>query len=201
MTLTARRASPDTGSPSPATASPPPARRRGSGRDVQVAGRNFEGPTPERQQHNRITREADQVMDSDGGIGLPWRAESMLERMERNGDISHRERHAGEEFGRLFQLAHLDPLRSADARREGAGTKPDEPHGSERARRRVIAALDALGGQSSPCGTCAWFVLGCELSIRAWALREGWGGKPLSPHTAKGTLLGALGVLARHFGM
>lgn len=169
---------------------------------MQVAGRNFEGPTAERQQHDRITREADQVVDSDGGIGLPWRAESMLERMERNGDISHRERHAGEEFARLFRHAHLDPLKAADPARGIRRSRPEpQPHESDRARRRVIAALDALGGQSSPCGSCAWFVLGCEISIRAWALREGWGGKPLSPHTAKGTLLGALGVLARHFGM
>ena len=158
-------------------------------------------PSAERHQHNRISREVETVADSNGSIGFPWRVESMLERMQRNGDISHRERHAGEEFARLFQLAHLDPLRSTDARQEGSRSKLDEPHGSERARRQVIAALDVLGGQSSPCGSCAWFVLGCELSIRAWALREGWGGKPLSPHTAKGTLLGALGVLARHFGL
>lgn len=157
------------------------------------------GPTPEREQHNRITREADQVMDSDGGIGLPWRAESMLERMERNGDIGSRERHAGEEFGRLFQLAHMDPLKAAELVR-GERSGPVGPHGAERARRRILTALDALGGQSSPCGCCAWFVLGCEMSIQAWARREGWGGQPLRPEVAKGTLLGTLGVLARHFG-
>jgi len=162
----------------------------------------FAGPTPERQQHDRVTRDSETLADSDGGIGLPWRAESMLERLERNGDIGARERQAGEEFSRLFQLAHLDPLRASDVvRGERILAGQGEPHGSDRARRRVLAAIDALGGQSSPCGTCAWFVLGCEFTLNAWARREGWGGRCLSQATAKGTLLGALGVLARHFGL
>ena len=160
------------------------------------------GPTPERQQHDRVTRDSETLADSDGGIGLPFRAESMLERMERNGDIGSRERHAGEEFARLFHLAHLDPLRASDfAGGERILAGKAEPHGSDRARRRVVAALDALGGPSSPCGSAAWFILGCEFSVRAWALREGWGGKPLPQKVAKGTLIGALGVLARHFGL
>jgi hypothetical protein len=73
------------------------------------------------------------------------------------------------------------------------------PHGSEWARRRINAALDALGGHMSPCGSCAWFVLGQEMSIRAWAIREKWGGRPIREEVAKGTLIGTLGVLARHF--
>lgn len=159
-------------------------------------------PTPERGNHDRITREADTIADSDGSIGLPWRVESMLERMQRTGDIGHRERMAGEEFGGLFQLASLDPLRASDmVRGERVLAGKGEPHGSDRARRRVIAALDALGGASSPCGSCAWFVLGCELTVNAWAVREGWGGRPLRPAVAKGTLIGTLGVLAHHFGL
>lgn len=158
------------------------------------------GPTPERQQHDRVSREVETLADSDGNIGLPWRAESALERMERLGDIGPRERHAGEEFGRLFQLAQLDPLKAADVVRGERSAGPAGPHGAERARRRVSAALDALGGPSSPCGSCAWFVLGLEFTLAAWARREGWGGRPLRHEVAKGTLLGALGVLARHFG-
>src|SRR5213079_2182163 len=107
-------------------------------------------------------------------IGLPWHVESMLARLERRGSITSAERRAGEEFGRLFQLAHLDALVAADLRRQGRSSSAT-PHGSERARRRIMDALDALGGQQSPCGTCAWFVLGCELSVHAWAMRESWG--------------------------
>jgi len=155
-------------------------------------------PSPERRQHGRITRADETLPDANGAIGLPWYAESMLARMERRGDITSRERHAGEQFGRLFQLAHLDALKSADLRRSGRAST-DTTHGSELARRRVLEALDALGGQASPCGTCAWFVLGCELSVHAWAMRESWNGRPLQPAVAKGVLKGTLGVLAQHF--
>lgn len=157
-------------------------------------------PSPERRQHDRIARATLTLADTDGSIGLPWHVESMLGRMQRRGDIGSRERHAGEEFQRLFRQAHLDPLKASDPRREGQRSQPETPHGGDRARRRILAALDALGGQASPCGTCAWFVLGHELTVNAWAIREGWGGKPLHPATAKGILTGTLGVLASHFG-
>ena len=157
------------------------------------------GPTPERRQHDRVTRDSETLADTLGAIGLPYRVEGLLGRLERHGDIGARERAAGEEFARLFQLAHLDPLRAPDVRREGARSQPDTPHGGDRARRRVLAALDALGGHGSPCGSAAWFILGCEFSVRQWALREGWRGRPVREHVAKGILVGTLGVLAEHF--
>jgi hypothetical protein len=57
-----------------------------------------------------------------------------------------------------------------------------------------------LGGIGSPTGSCAWFVLGCEHSLRQWAQREGWNGRPLNQHVATGILFGTLGVLVKHFG-
>jgi len=158
-------------------------------------------PTPQRYRHDRVTRDSETLADSDGAIGLPFRVEGLLGRLERHGDITASQRHAGEEFARLFALAHLDPIRAADVLRGERTGSAATSHGSERARRRVLAALDALGGQASPCGTCAWFVLGCEMTVTAWAMREGWGGRPLSREVAKGTLIGSLGVLARHFGI
>jgi len=160
-----------------------------------------DGPLPERHQHDRVTRDATTVADTLGAIGLPFRVEGLLGRLERHGDITAGQRHAGEEFGRLFALAHLDPIRAADLLRGERGGAASTGHGSERARRRISAALAALGGHGSPCGSAAWFILGCELSMREWAMREGWGGRPLRPEVAKGTLLGALGVLAKHFGV
>jgi len=160
-------------------------------------------PTPERRQHDRVTRDSETLADIDGAIGLPFRVETLLGRLERHGDITARQRHAGEEFGRLFRIAHLDPLKAADMRADRGSPEglPTSAHGSDRARRRVLAAIDALGGHGSPCGSAAWFILGCELSVNAWAVREGWGGKPLRPEVAKGTLIGTLGVLAKHFGI
>jgi len=156
-------------------------------------------PTPYRRQHGRISQATEQIADAHGTIGVPWLAEGLLGRLERRGAITPAQAHAGHEFHRLFRLAALDPLRAADMMRAHGGSI--DGSGIERARRRIDDALHALGGQSSPCGSCAWFVLGCELSLAGWARREGWQGRPLREEVAKGILAGTLGVLARHFGM
>jgi hypothetical protein len=154
-------------------------------------------PSPQRRQHDRISRDAAQLADSAGLIGVPWRAEGLLARLERHGDIGRRERSAGELFAELFHLAHLDPLRAADIGQRN-NRAPTTAYGGDRARRRVNDALDALGGLDSPCGSCAWFVLGVQLSMSDWAVRQGWAGKTIRREVAKGTLIGTLGVLARH---
>ena len=68
------------------------------------------------------------------------------------------------------------------------------------ARRRVGAALDALGGLGSPAGSCVWHVVGLQRSIREWAMRQGWGGRPVRVEQAQGILVAALGVLAGYYG-
>src|SRR5918994_6226076 len=68
------------------------------------------------------------------------------------------------------------------------------------ARGRVHRALLALGGHDSPAGSCAWHVLGCGRSVREWALRQGWGGRPVRQEQAQGMVVAALGVLAWHLG-
>jgi hypothetical protein len=156
-------------------------------------------PSPLRRQHGRIARAEVQFADASGLIGRPFIAEGLLARLERHGDIGKRERLAGEEFHRLFRLAQLDPLRAADMQREGGGSASQMPHGSERARRLVVDALDSLGGQRSLCGSCAWYVVGADYTLRDWARRMTYEGRPVSQHVAKGVLTGALGVLARHF--
>jgi hypothetical protein len=67
------------------------------------------------------------------------------------------------------------------------------------ARRRVQEALQALGGHDSPTGSWAWHVLGCQRSIREWAMRQGWAGRPLHVQQAQGIALAVLDLLARHF--
>lgn len=156
--------------------------------------------TPERAQHDSISR-LKQIIDSRGEISSPYRVQSLLDRLVVRGDAGLREHAAGVEFARLYRLSALHPLRASDLMQEVRHQAADMPHGGDRARKRRDDAMDALGGHSSPCGLCAWFVLGEELSLREWALREGWGGRPLREETAKGILLGTLGVLAEHFGM
>jgi hypothetical protein len=157
-------------------------------------------PSAERLSHDRIERAAEQIVDAMGGVGVPYRVEGLMGKLERSGAIGARERVAGETFQRLFRIAALDPLHAAGmAHRSHA--RPMEALTRVWARERVNQALDALGGLGSPCGTACWFVLGCEMSIREWALRKGWGGRPIREEVAKGTLVGALGVLARHYGL
>ncbi len=150
-----------------------------------------DGPTPERAQHNRVTRDEKTVADAAGNIGHPWRAETMLERLQRQGDIEPPERAAGEEFHRLFRRASLDPLRAADMAEPSRGVGRDS-HASQRPKQEIYAAMEVLGGQASLCASCAWFVLGCEMSVNKWASR-------IRREVAKGVLVATLGVLAKHF--
>jgi len=69
------------------------------------------------------------------------------------------------------------------------------------ARERVARALNALGGHGSPAGACVWYVVGMQTSVREWALRQGWGGRPVRQESAQGILVAALGVLAKHYGI
>jgi hypothetical protein len=156
-----------------------------------LAGSLGPGPAPERRQHDRIAPAADSI--GDAALGYPWRAESLLERLERRGDITQSERRGGEAFARCFRLAHLDPLRAADLMRDSPGRHASAS--TEDARRRTLAALVALGGANSLCGSAAWCILGDELSINRWALAH-----RMRHDTATGVLRGALGVLSGHFG-
>ena len=82
----------------------------------------------------------------------------------------------------------------------GASGRTDLTDAQVDARRRVGAAMDALGGLGSPAGGCVWHVVGLQRSIREWAMRQGWGGRPVSEKQAQGILIAALGVLASHYG-
>ena len=102
---------------------------------------------------------------------------------------------------RSFILAQLDPLRALPVLRvPGTGREPDLSERQLHARRRVQEGLQALGGHGSPTGSWAWHVLGCQSSIREWAMRQGWGGRSLHVQQSQGIALAALDLLARHFG-
>jgi hypothetical protein len=45
-----------------------------------------------------------------------------------------------------------------------------------------------------------WHVVGLQRSVREWAMRQGWGGRPVRVEQAQGILVAALGVLAGHYG-
>lgn len=155
-------------------------------------------PSAERLQHDRLRPVDAQIADAQGGIGRPWRAEDMLERLQHRGDIGQRERLAGEQFQRLFHRAHLDTLKASDLLRTPGG-KAGETMSPNHAANLIWNAVTALGGATSPCGSIAWHCLGLDWSVKDWASYAGWSGRPVREEVAKGTLIGALGVLAVHF--
>lgn len=159
-----------------------------------------DSPFPaERLQHDRITRDSGTTADSDGGIARPWRVEGLLARLERHGDIGPAERMAGEKFQELFEIAHGSGVRAAGMAQRSHGKPVDAPNGVL-AREAVHQALMAMGGHGSAAASASWMILGMGLSLREWSMREGWQGRPISPHVAKGVIIAALGILRHHFG-
>jgi hypothetical protein len=160
-------------------------------------------PSTQRRQHSRITRDRQQIADTAGRIGVPWRAEGLLAKLERNGSITAAQRAAGEQFHSLFRAAASDPLHATDpSRTHVSGARAlAQPMGSLWAKTSLDRAIDALGGLASPAGSCAWHVLGNDCSMRDFALRRSWCGEAVHPHVVKGVLLSTLGTLQNHFRM
>jgi hypothetical protein len=135
--------------------------------------------------------------DPDGRIVVHHRTVDTLSRMLRSGTISQEMHDAARDFQAAFVVAQLDPLRAIPILRvPGSGREPELGPRQLHARRRVHAAMEALGGISSPAGSCVWHVVGLQRSVREWAIRQGWGGRPVRQEQAQGILVAALGVLA-----
>jgi hypothetical protein len=160
---------------------------------------NLAEPSPWRLQHGDVGA-AVRAADPDGRPVVHRRADALLARMERAGTITAAMRDAGDAFFAHFRAAALDPLRAASLVRVSGSTGQTLTERHVAARRRVASAIDALGGLASPAGSCIWHVVGCEASIREWAAHTGWNGRPLGHTQAQGILIGALGMLAAHYG-
>ena len=139
--------------------------------------------------------------DPDGRIVCHHRTVDTLGKMLRAGTITQEMHDAAKDLETAFIFANLDPLRALPILRvPGTGREPDLNERQLHARRRVHQALEALGGISSPAGSCVWHVVGLQRSVREWAIRQGWGGRPVRQEQAQGILVAALGVLAAHLG-
>jgi hypothetical protein len=156
-------------------------------------------PSPWRLQHGDLAS-AQRVVNPETGASVAHRrVVDLLGRLEANGTITGAMRDAGRVFHAHFRAAALDTLRTAPLLRPPAGTGETMTERTVHARRKVMAALDALGGMDSAAGSCVWHVVGCEASIREWAARQGWGGRRVGHAQAQGILVAALGVLAGHY--
>jgi Domain of unknown function (DUF6456) len=139
--------------------------------------------------------------DPEGRIVVHHRTVDTLGQMLRAGTMTAEMYDAAKDLQASFIVANLDPLRALPiVRVPGTGHQPELNERQLGARRRVYEAMQALGGISSPAGSCVWHVVGLQQSIREWAMRQGWGGRPVDQKEAKGILVAALGMLANHSG-
>ena len=140
-------------------------------------------------------------IDPDGRVVLRHRTVDTLGKMLRAGTISHEMHDAARAFQADFTIANLDPIRARPLlRMPGSGHEPCLSERQIDARRRVHAAMEALGGINSPAGSCVWHVVGLQRSVREWAVRQGWNGRPLRQERAQGILVAALGMLVNCHG-
>jgi hypothetical protein len=143
-------------------------------------------------------RELEEVRekDPDGHIVYHHRTVDTLGKMLKAGTITQEMHDTAKDFQATFIVANLDPLRALPILRvPGTGRESDLNERQLDARRRVHEALQALGGISSPAGSCIWHVIGLQRSVREWAIRQGWNGRPVRQEQAQGILVAALGVL------
>ena len=158
-------------------------------------------PSKWRLQHGAFD---DAVRGTDPDTGCPIahrRAIDSLGLMLANGTITQQMHEAGVIFRTLFQRAALDRVRTMSMIRIEGGSVDPLSESQASARQKVAHAVYALGGFDSPRGSIVWHVVGIEVTIRDWALRQGWSGRHMHPPQAQGLLVGALGMLAAHFGL
>jgi hypothetical protein len=153
--------------------------------------------------HKVTGRQLEEVRENDpeGRIVVHHRTVDTLGKMLRAGSITQEMHDAARDFQAAFIVANLDPLRAIPILRvPGTGCEPELNERQLDSRRRVHEAMQALGGISSPAGSCIWHVVGLQRSIREWAIRQGWGGRQVRQEQAQGILVAALGMLAAHCG-
>jgi hypothetical protein len=153
--------------------------------------------------HKVRGRQLEEVREKDpeGRIVYHHRTVDTLGKMLRSGTITPEMHDAAKDFETTFIVANLEPLRALPILRvPGTGREPDLNERQLHARRRVQEAVKALGGHDSPAGSLLWHVIGSGLSLRQWAIRQGWGGRPVRQEQAQGILVAALGMLAGHLG-
>ena len=158
-------------------------------------------PSPWRLQHGGFS---EPIREADPETGSPVqhrRAVDTLGMMLGNGTITQEMHDAGAIFRGLFRCAALDGMTRSPLLRLPGKTADALSERNIDARRKVAEALDALGGHDSAAGSCAWYVVGLEMSVREWAMRQGWGGRPVAPPQGQGMLVATLSVLAGHFGL
>lgn len=156
-------------------------------------------PSPWRLQHGGFS-DPERMADPERGTPIVLRrAVDTLGHMLGNGTITAAMHDAGLVFRGQFRTAALDGVRTSPLLRLAASSGGQMTDRQLDARRKVSAVLEAMGGQDSAAGSCIWHVVGCEASLREWATRQGWNGRPVGHSQAQGILVAALGMLAAQY--
>lgn len=176
-------------------------KQKHNARGTKVTG----GLQTKRKSQQVTTRQVTEI-DPNGIEVTHHRTVDTLGLMLDSGAITSGMHAAARDFQAAFIIACFDNMPRVNLALAGRSPSPahDVSNLSDAqiaARERVARALDALGGHGSPAGSCVWHVVGMQTSVREWALRQGWGGRPVRQESAQGILVAALGVLAKHFGI
>lgn len=148
-------------------------------------------------------RQAEWVREESGEHqgNVHFRTIDTLGTMMKNGTITLAMHDAGQDFATTFDLAQLSgPSVPSFDRIPGGQWRDSMTERVAFARKRIGDAMDAVGGIGSPGGSAVWHVAGLGMTLKEWAAIQGWNGRCLSQHEARGILLAALGMLAMHYG-
>jgi hypothetical protein len=121
--------------------------------------------------------------------------------MLRSGTIDQAMHDAARDFQASFIVAQLDPLRAIPILRvPGSGREPEL--GPRQAPRPPPGARGhgGAGRHLQPGGLLRVARRRAAAKRREWAIRQGWGGRPVRQEQAQAILVAALGVLTTHFG-
>lgn len=158
--------------------------------------------TPERAQHDDAERIRGQPdVDGAGAVtGVPTvvSMQDTLRTMLSRSTITERQYGAAREFQGIFQLAHISPLKAQDLTgvRVASTGAPLGLLTADTSRDRLDAILRKFGGHASLMGSCLWHVVGEQMTIKNWCLRNPQGsGRSLAPEAGSGVLIATLSLL------
>ena len=155
-------------------------------------------PSPERKTHDDVDRVPYRVIDADGRASAPCRSKDILTLLAEKDVIDKSTLHAAEVFREKFYTACFNQLHSTDLLGSVRSARTHEDVVTikvKRAQNYVISRIDQLGGGESFAGSCAWHVVGEQMSIYSWILRCPLPTK-INAHTGRGILLAVLNMLA-----
>jgi len=142
-------------------------------------------PPPERRQHDPVALVEER--DPDGWPVRHCRTVDTIGRLVRSGLVRSEWAVAADRFRRDYRLAAFDPLSANDlGRARGGGGHGVIMDRVEDARQRLADAIAGMGGLSAPAGSIVWHVIGAELTLKDWSMRQVWGGRPLRQEVATG---------------